>query len=189
VISLARVAATPLTYGSFSPYGHIIHSFSEHFSASQNSTSIIRGIKVTSANQGTARKYDHIAPVINYRQSNILLNENQSDGSGNFVSDKTRIIAKAEPNLSLYKCTPVKSFPFCVRLLERHPYSSQMFVPLGTSKVKGYLVVVCLSNEDDKPDLSTFNAFFVPSTHGISYYPGVWHHPMIALGEVSYTNF
>ena len=78
------------------------------------------------------------------------------------------------------------SFPFTLRLLERHPYSSQVFVPLNVGKVKGYLVVVCLNNEDDdKPDLSTLNAFVVPSTQGISYYPGVWHHPMIALGEVS----
>ena len=184
-ISHTRITATPLSYTSYSPYGHIIQSFPEHSSASQNCISVSHSIRVTSANQGTARKYNNIAPVINYRQSNTL---NQSNNSDNSASNKTHIIA--EPNLSLYKCSPVKSLPFLLRLLERHPYSSQMFVPLSNGKVRGYLVVVCLSNEEgDKPDLSTLNAFVVSSTQGISYHPGVWHHPMIALEEVSRTTF
>ncbi|CAI2194550.1 3935_t:CDS:2, partial [Funneliformis geosporum] len=171
--SVVHIVATPLTYASFSPYGNIIQSFPEQTST-QNSISITHGIKVTSANQGTARKYNHVASIINYRQSNILLNKDQS-------SDKTRVIAKAVPNLSLYKCSPVKSLPFIVRLLERHPYSSQTFVPMSDGKVKGYLVVVCLNNDAGKPDLSTLKAFAASSTQGINYHPGIWHHPMIAL--------
>ena len=185
--SLTSITATQLTYTSYSPYGHIIQSFPEHSSASRNSTSTSHSIKVTPANHGTARKYNNIAPVINYRQSSILSNKNDADNS---ASNKTHIIAKAEPNLSLYKCSPVKSFPFILRRLERHPYSSQMFVPLSDGKAKGYLVVVCLSNEEgDKPDLSTLNAFVVSSAQGISYHPGVWHHPMVALEEVGYKLF
>lgn len=142
---------------------------------------------MTPANQGTARKYNNIAPVINFRQSDF---QSQSSNSDNSTSNKTHIIAKAEPNLSLFKCSPAKSLPFILRLIERHPYSSQMFVPLNNGKVKGYLVVVCLSNDEgDRPDLSTLNAFVVSSTQGISYHPGIWHHPIIALEEVSYTIF
>ena len=37
---------------------------------------------------------------------------------------------------------------------------------------------------DDKPDLSTLKAFHAKTTQGISYHPGVWHHPMVALGSV-----
>jgi allantoicase len=186
-ISLARITATPLTYASYSPYGHVIQSFPEYSSAFQNCISVSHSIKVTSANQGTARKYNNIAPVINFRQSNI---QSQTSNSDNSTSNKTHIIAKAEPNLSLYKCSPAKSLPFILRLMERHPYSSQMFVPLNNGKVKGYLVVVCLSNDKgDRPDLSTLNAFVVSSNQGISYHPGIWHHPMIALEEVSYTIF
>ena len=33
----------------------------------------------------------------------------------------------------------------------------------------------------------TLKAFFVTTETGISYHPGVWHHPLIALGRV--TNF
>ncbi|CAG8624603.1 11630_t:CDS:2 [Funneliformis caledonium] len=175
--SVVHIVATPLTYASFSPYGNIIQSFPEQTST-QNSFSITHGIKVTPANQGTARKYNHVASVINYRQSNILLNKDQS-------SDKTRVIAKAVPNLSLYKCSPVKSLPFTVRLLERHPYSSQTFLPLSDGKVKGYLVVVCLNNDVGEPDLSTLKAFIASSIQGINYHPGIWHHPMIALEKTT----
>ncbi|CAB4408752.1 unnamed protein product [Rhizophagus irregularis] len=181
--SLTRITATPLTYASYSPYGHIIQSFPEHSSASQNCISVSHSIKVTPANQGTARKYNNIAPVINFRQSDF---QSQSSNSDNSTSNKTHIIAKAEPNLSLFKCSPAKSLPFILRLMEKHPYSSQMFVPLNNGKVKGYLVVVCLSNDEgDRPDLSTLNAFVVSSTQGISYHPGIWHHPIIALEETT----
>ena len=42
-----------------------------------------------------------------------------------------------------------------------------------------YLVIVTLGG--DAPDLSTLAAFIAHGTEGISYRPGVWHHPMIAL--------
>ena len=33
----------------------------------------------------------------------------------------------------------------------------------------------------EAPDLSTARAFIASATQGVSYRPGVWHHPMIAL--------
>ncbi|CAG8433581.1 10901_t:CDS:10 [Diversispora eburnea] len=165
------VIAQPLTYESYAPYGHIIQAFQEPQSISQFVTTVTHNICVTPANQGTARKYNHIAPVINIRQNDI----NNKD---------SQFIPKATPNLSLYRCLPVKK-PVKIDLLERHLYSSQAFIPMcgGTN----YLIVVCLSDHDGKPDLKTLKSFLCSSSQGINYYPGVWHHPMIALDET--TNF
>lgn len=96
-----------------------------------------------------------------------------------------------------------------MKLLERHLYSTQAFIPMTCSKVRAriayilrhikymlvltlfsvmqrYLVVVALNDpKTDKPDLSTLAAFVAARNQGITYYPGVWHHPMIALDAVT----
>ena len=55
-----------------------------------------------------------------------------------------------------------------------------MFAPLRASR---FLVVVALGAET--PDLTSLDAFVVQGPCAITYAPGVWHHPMIALDEVA----
>ncbi|CAG8549745.1 4017_t:CDS:10 [Ambispora leptoticha] len=166
------IVAERLTHSAFAAYGQVIQSFTEPHHVSPTSISIINGIKVTPANQGTARKYNNIARVINFRQTVL------TDGEG-------KSIAKAEPNLSVFRCKPATKLPFEVKLLERHSYSSQMFIPMTKQNMRGYLVIVCLSGNDDRPDLTTLKAFIASRTQGINYNPGVWHHPMISLEETT----
>lgn len=59
-----------------------------------------------------------------------------------------------------------------LKVLERHPYSTQSFFPLD---VANYLVVVCENGSDDRPLISTLQAFRVPGNVGITYRPNVWH--------------
>ncbi|CAG8519657.1 10792_t:CDS:2 [Paraglomus brasilianum] len=164
------IDAAPLTNDQFAAYGQVIEAFAESNLNSPFAMSITHGIRVTPANQGTARKYNHIAKAANFRQSAIT-----QDG---------KLISKAEQNICLYHCQPTTEFPFKLKLLERHLYSSQAFIPLDGSS-EGYLVIVCLNGQDDKPDLSTLRAFVGSSKQGINYFPGVWHHPMIALKQVT----
>ena len=42
-----------------------------------------------------------------------------------------------------------------------------------------YIALVALGG--DRPDLSTLAAFVAEGPQGISYAPGVWHHPMLTL--------
>lgn len=81
----------------------------------------------------------------------------------------------ARPNLSVFRCAP-REVPFEVKLLEKHGASTQLFVPMNATR---YLVIVALG--DDAPDLSTVRAFVATGLQGITYRPGVWHHPMVAL--------
>jgi len=78
-----------------------------------------------------------------------------------------------------------------VRVLERHPYTNQAFIPMGTgaslsdqlleTQGRAYLVVVATNGDDDKPDLETLRAFVAHTGQGIVYNRGVWHHPMVTL--------
>lgn len=82
---------------------------------------------------------------------------------------------RATTTASLFRCAPHEGPALDVRWLERHASSTQLFAPLGTSR---YLVVVATGA--DAPDLSTLAAF-VAAGAAITYAPGTWHHPMVAL--------
>ena len=89
----------------------------------------------------------------------------------------------ATENVCVFRVQP-SSLPFSVKLLERHQFSSQMFIPMTNQKAS-YLVVVALNDPaTDKPDLSTIKAFLATSTQAFNYRPNIWHHPMIGLESV-----
>ncbi|MBL8743813.1 MAG: ureidoglycolate lyase [Myxococcales bacterium] len=85
----------------------------------------------------------------------------------------------ANANLVVARCQP-KTLPFEVKLLERHPCSTQAFIPMSCAR---YLVVVALAQEDGSPNLDSLRAFECRPGQGINYRRNVWHHPMIALDE------
>jgi ureidoglycolate lyase len=90
----------------------------------------------------------------------------------------TRFHALAEvaagPNgramLSIFRGRPR---PVEISRLERHPLSSQAFVPLGGRR---WLVVVA-----DTPRAEACHAFLARGDQGVQYHPGVWHHPLLVL--------
>jgi ureidoglycolate lyase len=66
--------------------------------------------------------------------------------------------------------------------MERHPLSSQAFVPLATGASDRYLVVVAPAGEFRPEGL---RAFLASGFQGVQYARGVWHHPLIALDRSS----
>lgn len=70
--------------------------------------------------------------------------------------------------------------PLALRLVERHPLGSQVFMPLGTNP---FVVVVGAAGE--VPARDQLLAFVTNGHQGVNYHKGVWHHPMIALEGMS----
>lgn len=114
------------------------------------------------ANQGTAEKYPDQSPVHSFYPSS----------------------SAHKSHIHTYHCASLP-LPFDVKVLERHRFTSQTFVPMSSKPGQhdGYLVIVALNGADDRPDLSTLAAFHASPAQAITYAPGVWHHPMVALGE------
>lgn len=79
---------------------------------------------------------------------------------------------------SLFRCAAQSGAELPVRWLERHAHSTQMFVPM---RARRYLVIVARGAR--APDLKSLAAFVVAGPQAITYAPGTWHHPMIALDE------
>ena len=108
----------------------------------------------STANQGTALRFDYTSQLHNARPH-------------------------ARANLVAVRCVPV-TLPFRLKLLERHPCSSQTFVPMICSR---YLVCVAPSGADGAPQLDGLKAFIGRPGQGINYHAGVWHHPLVVLDE------
>lgn len=83
------------------------------------------------------------------------------------------------PTLALYHLA-ASPWPVPVRLLERHCQSAQMFLPL---KGGSWLIVVAGQLPNGEPDLAAVSAFTAAGGQGIIYAPGVWHHPLVVLGQ------
>src|SRR6218665_478953 len=101
-------------------------------------------------NRGTAWRYDDVAALALDRDGGRAL-------------------------LSLFRVQPAH-FPLRCTGLERHPLSSQLFLPLGE---RPFLIVVALGR--DAPDPATLRVFVTNGHQGVNYAPGTWHHPTIAL--------
>jgi ureidoglycolate lyase len=105
-------------------------------------------------NEGTCRRFDDLAAI------DVLE-------------------AGGRPLLSLFEAAP-RSLPLRVRLLERHPLSSQAFVPLDPWP---FLVVV--APDEQAARSGRVHAFLSAEGQGVNYRRKTWHHPLIALDRPS----
>jgi ureidoglycolate lyase len=78
-------------------------------------------------------------------------------------------------NISLFEARP-RPQPIEIKLMERHPLGSQLFMPLQD---KPWLVVVCA----DPHDPASYRAFTGTGRQGVNYGRNVWHHPLLILGD------
>lgn len=80
--------------------------------------------------------------------------------------------------LNIFRSTPLP-LPIALKMMERHPLSSQAFMPLG---VEPYLVVVAPSGEFNE---NAIEVFLASHKQGVNYHAGTWHHYCLALNKVS----
>ena len=80
--------------------------------------------------------------------------------------------------INIFRSTPLEQ-PVSIKMMERHPLSSQAFIPMGQQP---FLVVVAPRGE---LDISKIEVFLASSNQGVNYHKGTWHHYCLALNEVS----
>jgi ureidoglycolate lyase len=84
----------------------------------------------------------------------------------------------AEVIISLFRGQPRK-LPYAIDMMERHPLGSQSFYPLQD---RPWLVVVA---EDEAGRPGVPHIFLASGRQGVNYRANVWHHPLMALEEIS----
>jgi ureidoglycolate lyase len=82
-----------------------------------------------------------------------------------------------EVNISLFTGA-ARPVPFVVKLMERHPLGSQLFMPLNGAP---WLVVVCT----DPGVPSSYRAFAASGRQGVNYARNCWHHPLLVVADAS----
>ncbi|MBR9883905.1 MAG: ureidoglycolate lyase [Oceanospirillales bacterium] len=85
---------------------------------------------------------------------------------------------EGRPIVSIFRSTPLPQ-PVTLNVMERHPLSSQAFIPMGNQP---YLVAVAPAGEFDA---SKIRLFIVKPGQGVNYHRGTWHHFCLALNAVS----
>lgn len=86
---------------------------------------------------------------------------------------------EANANITYMSLEP-ESYPVRITMLERHPFSNQMFVPLNGTN---YLVLICPSYQDGSPNFAASKAFHATGQQTVNYNVGIWHAPRLVLND------
>ncbi|SCU84722.1 LADA_0D03400g1_1 [Lachancea dasiensis] len=171
---MLTLVAEPLTIDGFKNYGSIVSPDEEVAKLSEAS----RG-----ANQGTAIKVVKVSANQNLFPSQLGIKASHWN------------LFRCFPQPHLHRdFLPAQSGEMVIqhgiKVLEKHPHSSQTFIPMGrASKELAYLVVVAVADDHGEPNLSTLRAFTCNGNQAVTYGAGVWHAPMIVLGSQEYLDF
>ncbi len=177
---------TPLTPRSFAPFGSVISAPLPSSTTTIPSTPPVNAVY---ANQKSALKYANISPLT----STYSLSPSNSP---------------AHLTMSLFSCFPrsLRSQNnqqiFDLRILERHPFTTQTFVPLPSPISNGTRAIIIVaptlpsssipsaltpyfpqSTQAGAPDLNNTKAFVAEPGMGVTYGVGTWHAPMVVVGE------
>jgi ureidoglycolate lyase len=79
--------------------------------------------------------------------------------------------------LSLSRRAPA-TLPFSTQIMERHPQSQQIFIPLRISR---FLVIVAPNDGAPMPKAERAVAFIGRVGQALNYRVGAWHHPFTVL--------
>jgi len=102
-----------------------------------------------------------------------------NDGYAERYSDLAAIDVgerEGQIRVSVFQALP-RALPMPIRMVERHPLSSQAFVAMSGQP---FLVVVAAPGK--VPLAGDLHAFVTNGRQGVNYARGTWHHPLIALG-------
>lgn len=145
--------AKKATPENFAKFGHVIHT--NNIPTGESSS--------IQANQGTAIKQEHLGTIVNGFPSEV---ENQLN-IHIFNCIPRALISSKDSSKSLFEC----------KIMEKHPYSSQMFMPNTNVYIEdSYLVIVSL-------DDGAVEGFIFSSDQGVVYNKEVWHSPMCNISK------
>lgn len=99
-------------------------------------------------------------------------------GRDYFDDGLVNLRTEAKPSLSVARVVEPVVLPFAVKLMERHAFSSQSFVPMQAAR---WLVVVAPHAADGGPDIKRMQAFIAGPDEGIIFGADIWHHPLTVL--------
>ena len=74
-----------------------------------------------------------------------------------------------------------RTFPMKIDMMEKHPLSSQAFIPM-----KETIFLSFVAPPGESPDVNKIQSFIIPPKTGINYKPGIWHFPLISTEDANF---
>lgn len=152
------------TYDGFDKYG-----------VAMNVDNLKKSVSIDEANQGSAIKLIKVAPCINdYSKatSGHLATTNWNIFRSSVIPEKW---SKNEKGDLIYNLS----------VLEKHPYSTQTFVPMGRTAGEDSYVVNVAPDKDGKPDYEKVESFIFKGNTAVTYNINTWHSPMVVLDKTT----
>jgi ureidoglycolate lyase len=87
--------------------------------------------------------------------------------------------AGGRPLINIFRARPWP-LPLRIAMVERHPLSSQAFIPLAPVP---FLLIVAAAGDAPRP--GDLRAFVTDGLQGVNYARGTWHHPVLALDRTT----
>ncbi|EGD96075.1 ureidoglycolate hydrolase [Trichophyton tonsurans CBS 112818] len=206
-----RVRASPFTRESFRSFGTAIETpLPDTLNTPPSSITSFKtpDCAAESANQGSAVKWSPISPITESYGTSSKKGKARMSMFSCFPRELRTPLSLSVPSSS-------KGFSglwnqnlsglFDVKFLERHPYTSQSFIPISRShnqdharrrdivtKDVFYLVIVAPSlvgqvdsatSIRNPPDLNNVQAFIARPGQAVTYAAGTWHAPMVVIGR------
>jgi ureidoglycolate lyase len=211
------VRAEQLTAEAFRPFGHVVvnprpdvlpsTAFANGGSGGSSQPGPVLPFAAVSANQGSAIKYQHISPLSNLYARALSGRAGEAIMSM-FVCEARRLATEKSVSAAVVTASPSPASGregtapgdsrdggyFAVRILERHPFTTQTFIPLTADPSARYLVIVAPNAQhasaivpsdapQQPPQMQGLRAFIATGTQAVTYGAGTWHAPMVALGK------
>lgn len=115
----------------------------------------------------------------------ISINNNEPENAQTpqFHFDLARIEVlgnNSDARLNIIKTTK-KNFPLKIDMMEMHPFSSQVFLPMSETDF-----IVLVAPIDKKPDLDKIEVFKISKGDGINIKSSIWHFPLISTQNAQF---
>jgi len=125
----------------------------------------------------TAKSFALFGDVIEVGDNPLSINYGQTERHHDLAAIDTGANV-GRTIVNIFRSTPLPA-PIKIEIMERHPLSSQAFMPLSDNP---YLVVVAPKGDFDERKVQVFLA---SEGQGVNYHAGTWHHYSLALDGIS----
>ncbi|KAK9470900.1 ureidoglycolate hydrolase [Dipodascopsis tothii] len=159
---VGTLIAEPLTPEAFAEFGGSIISADHQ----------LKTMETSMANYGTANKISQVCPVFN---------SYEKAPSGKPATTNLNLFRSSRPESVTVEADKYK---YNLTVLERHPFTTQTFLPMGVPADQiAFLVTVAKQGPDGLPDFSTVKSFYAVGNQAVTYGHAAWHAPMVALND------